>query len=288
MDGYLSKSRGFIGSSQEYESAHFVLFGIPMDFTASFQPGSRWGPRAIREASDSLEEYSFYCRRSLEEIKYYDGGDLILPFGNVEESLRRIEKVTETLLADGKFPLALGGEHLVTLALVRAFMRKYPKLAVFQLDAHADLRDSYCGETLSHATVMRRVAEAVGPENVYQFGIRSGTAEEYAFGRKHTRMFVEEISQPLKKIVKEWDGRPVYLTLDIDVIDPAYAPGTGTPEPGGCSSKEILQVIGMLSHLPVVGMDLVEVVPHLDSSQRTAILAAKLVREALLAFSSKE
>jgi len=284
MDRYLNKSKGFIGSSQEYENAHFVLFGIPMDFTASFHPGSRWGPRAIREASESLEEYSFYYQRSLEEIKYYDCGDISLPFGNVKESLRRIEKVTERLLTDAKFPVALGGEHLVTLALIRAYKRKYPELAVFQFDAHADLRESFCGETLSHATVMRHVAQTVGPENVYQFGIRSGTVEEYYFGQENTRMFIEEISKPLEEIIKDWDDRPVYVTLDIDVIDPAYAPGTGTPEPGGCSSKEILQVIHMLADLPVVGMDLVEVLPHLDPSQRTAILAAKLIREALLGF----
>lgn len=270
-----------MGSREDYATADFVLFGNPMDFTVSFQPGSRFGPQAIRAVSDGLEEYSFYQRRSLLDVRFFDAGDVDLPFGNTTASLERIEDVARKIHKDGKLPIAMGGEHLVTLPLVKAALAQYPRLAVFHFDAHADLREDYLGETLSHATVMRQVVNLVGGKNLYQFGIRSGTEEEYAYGRNNTHFYVDELLEPLQRVVEQWDDTPVYVTIDIDVVDPAFAPGTGTPEPGGCTAKEILQAMLVLTRLPVVGMDLVEVLPAQDSSQRTALLAAKLIREAL-------
>jgi len=280
----LEKQGLFLGADVVYESAQAVILGLPMDYTVSYKPGTRSGPLAIRNVSVSLEEYSLYQNKSLEDYSYCDLGDLALPFGNVQESLQRIEQAATVLLKDGKFPIFLGGEHLITFPLIKAFARKYPELRVVHLDAHADLRKDYYGEELSHSTVMRKAAEILGPVRIYQFGIRSGIKEEFEFARENTRMYPFEIFAPLKNVLEELKDYPIFVSLDIDVVDPAFAPGTGTQEPGGCTSQQIIQVIGLLGQLNVVGFDLVELCPALDFSERTAILAAKLIREAILAF----
>lgn len=281
----LLEQRGvFMGAGGEYGPAGVVILGAPMDFTVSFRPGTRLGPGRIRDVSVGLEEYSPYLDRDLADCCFYDAGDVVMPMGHPRESLRRLGAVVKQLLADGKLPLVLGGEHLVSLAAISEAAAKYPDLVVLHLDAHADLRDDYLGEQLSHASVMRRVLEVVGGENLYQLGIRSGTAAEFAFGRRNTRFHPFEILAPLRKIVPLLRGRPVYVTLDIDVVDPAFAPGTGTPEPGGCSAAEIIKAVHLLEGLNVVGADLVEVCPVYDQSERTSLLAAKLVREIILLF----
>lgn len=274
----------FLRADSPYEEARAVILGLPMDYTVSYRPGARSGPSAIRNVSIVLEEYSVYLDRSLEECSFCDYGDLGLPFGNVSASLEMIEKAAVQLLTDNKFPVFLGGEHLVSYPLIKAFAGKYPDLRIIHFDAHADLRESYYGEEKSHSTVMRKAAEILGPGKVYQLGIRSGIREEFEFARDNTRMFVDQIIEPLQKVIPELKGKPVYVSLDIDVVDPAFAPGTGTQEPGGCTSREIIRAVHMLGDLNVVGFDLVEVCPQLDFSERTAILAAKLVREALLTF----
>lgn len=272
----------FLGLAGPEAETRWVFFGAPMDFTASFQPGSRFGPPRIREASYALETYSWALDRDLSETPVADLGDLEFPFGNVGAALSRIEAAAGSLLAAGRRFLAVGGEHLVSLPLIRAVHRLYPDLAVVHWDAHADLRDEYLGERLSHATVLRRVAELLAPRSLYQFGIRSGTAEEAEYARAHTRLFPCSVFEPLQAVRDELCDRPVYVTIDLDVIDPAYFPGTGTPEPGGISAAEAFRALSLLGGLNVVGMDLVETMPLNDLSQRTAILAAKMVREALL------
>jgi len=284
MDELLERCGGFMGAITDYSQARVVVLGAPMDFTVSYRPGTRSGPRRIREVSVGLEEYSPYQQKDLANYRYYDAGDVLLPFGNVPQSLSRLEEVIGRLLEDDKFVLTLGGEHLISLAAVKQMAKKYPGLTVLHFDAHADLRSDYLGEAMSHATVMRRVSEVVGSHNLYQFGIRSGTADEFAYGRENTGFYPFELLNPLKAVVEQLQGCPVYVTLDIDVVDPAFAPGTGTPEPGGCSSSEIITALHMLKGLNVVGMDLVEVCPVYDQTDRTALLAAKLVREAILLF----
>lgn len=274
----------FMGACESYDEAKVVILGAPMDFTVSFRPGTRLGPGRVRDVSVGLEEYSPYLDRDLAEYCYYDAGDIIMPMGHAGESLRRLESVVKKLLEDGKLPLVLGGEHLVTQACVRAAADKYPSLVVLHFDAHADLREDYLGETLSHATVMRRVVEIVGGKNVFQFGIRSGTRNEFAFARQNTNFFPFEVLEPLRKNLPLLRESPVYVTLDIDVVDPAFAPGTGTPEPGGCMAAEIIEAVHLLQTLNVVGMDLVEVCPVYDQSERTSLLAAKLLRESILLF----
>ncbi len=280
----LEKSGAFMGSTGDYARASLVILGAPLDLTVSFRPGTRFAPAQIRQVSVGLEEYSPALERDLADYAYYDAGDIILPPGRVEESLERIGAAVNCIVADGKFPLLLGGEHLVTLPVVEALFRYYPYLAVVHLDAHADLREEYLNERFSHATVMRRVVEVIGGENVFQFGIRSGTREEFSYGRTSTHFFPGEILRPLAGVREQLKGRPIYLTLDIDVLDPAYAPGTGTPEPGGCTPREVFRALYMLAELQVVGMDLVEVCPVYDPTERTSLLAAKIVREAILCF----
>ncbi|WP_088833540.1 agmatinase [Paenibacillus tyrfis] len=274
----------FILSSDDYAASRAVIYGMPMDYTVSFRPGSRFGPSRIRQVSIGLEEYSPYLDKSLEDITYFDAGDLLLPFGNPGRSLDVIGEYVRGLLADGKFPLGLGGEHLVSWPVIQEVYKKYPDLALIHIDAHADLREQYEGEPLSHSTPVRKAALLMGGKNVYQFGIRSGSREEFQFGRENINFYPFEVLEPLKKVLPELAGRPVYLTIDIDVLDPMCAPGTGTAEAGGITSKELLAAIHAMaaSELNFVGADLVEVAPAYDPTEQTQIVASKLIREMLL------
>lgn len=275
----------FIKSHPNFEESQVVLYGMPMDWTVSYRPGSRFGPARIREVSIGLEEYSAYLDRELEEVKYFDAGDIPLPFGNAQRSLDLIEKFVEQILAADKFPLGMGGEHLVSWPVMHAVYKKYPDLAIIHFDAHTDLREQYEGEPLSHSTPIRKIAELIGPKNVYSFGIRSGMKEEFEWAKQngmHISKF--EVLEPLKEILPALAGRPVYVTIDIDVLDPAHAPGTGTVDCGGITSKELLASIHAIarSEVKVVGGDLVEVAPIYDPSEQTANTASKLLREMIL------
>jgi agmatinase len=278
----MERTGSFIGASDDYEVSNAVIIGYPMDFTVSFRPGSRLGPRRIRELSYVLEEYSWYCDATIDNRRYHDMGDLVLPFGSVEKSLAEIEEATSLLLDDGKFVISLGGEHLVTLPIVKALAARIPDLVVIQFDAHADLREDYMGQPASHAAVIRRISEFIDPQNIFQFGIRSGSQDELACGRDNTNLYLDEVVPAIQKVLPSLAGRPIYLTIDIDVADPAYAPGTGTPEPGGINSRELLQAIKLLADCTIVGMDIVEVAPAYDHGDITSVLAAKLIRESLL------
>ncbi|AVM25773.1 agmatinase [Bacillus pumilus] len=277
----------FIGSHPTWEDAKVILYGMPMDWTVSYRPGSRFGPNRIREVSIGLEEYSPYLDRELHEVPFFDAGDIPLPFGNAQKSLDLIEEYVDSILEKGKFPLGMGGEHLVSWPVFRAMHKKYPDLAIIHMDAHTDLREEYEGEPLSHSTPIRKVAGLIGPENVFSFGIRSGMKEEFEWAKEagmHISTF--EVLEPLKKVLPKLKGRPVYVTIDIDVLDPAHAPGTGTVDAGGITSKELLASIHAIagSDVQVVGADLVEVAPVYDHSDQTANTASKLLREMLLGF----
>ncbi|TYS17936.1 agmatinase [Rossellomorea vietnamensis] len=275
----------FIGSHPSYEDCQIVLYGMPMDWTVSYRPGSRFGPARIREVSIGLEEYSPYLDRELEEIKYYDAGDIPLPFGNPQKSIDIIEDYIDGLMKDNKIPFGMGGEHLVSWPVMKAVYKKHNDLAIIHFDAHTDLRENYEGEPLSHSTPIRKIAEHIGPHNVYSFGIRSGMKEEFQWAKEngmHISKF--EVLEPLKEILPTLAGRPVYVTIDIDVLDPAHAPGTGTVDAGGITSRELLASIHEIarSEVNVVGADLVEVAPIYDASEQTANTASKLIREMML------
>ncbi len=275
----------FIKSHPNYEESKAVLYGMPMDWTVSYRPGSRFGPARIREVSIGLEEYSLYLDRELGDVKFFDAGDIPLPFGNPEKSLIEIKNFVRKVLADGKIPVGLGGEHLVSLPVMEAVYEKYPDMAVIHFDAHTDLRTDYEGEQYSHATPIRKFADIVGPTNMYSFGIRSGLKEEFEWARENGMYIAPfEVLEPLKTKLPELAGRPVYVTIDIDVLDPAHAPGTGTVDAGGITSKELLASIHAIaaSGVNVVGFDLVEVAPVYDHSEKTVNAAAKFIREMIL------
>ncbi|MGH2316881.1 agmatinase [Planococcus sp. SE5232] len=275
----------FIKSHPNYEESKAVLYGMPMDWTVSYRPGSRFGPNKIREVSIGLEEYSPYLDRELGDVKFFDAGDIPLPFGNPEKSLIEIETYVHTLLADNKIPMGMGGEHLVSLPVMKAVASKYDDLAIIHFDAHTDLRENYEGEEYSHSTPIRKIADHIGPKNVYSFGIRSGMKEEFEWAKEqgmHISKF--EVLEPLKEVLPTLEGRNVYVTIDMDVLDPAHAPGTGTVDAGGITSRELLASIHAIaaSGVNVVGFDLVELAPVYDHSDQTANTASKLMREMIL------
>ena len=273
----------FISCDNEYDESKIVIFGAPFDSTTSYRPGTRFASSAMRNESFGIETYSPYQDKDLTDIKVFDGGDLELCFGSPESALNDIENFSAQILSDGKMPLMIGGEHLVTLGSVRAAAKKYPDLCIIHFDAHADLRDNYLGQKLSHACVMRRCHELVGDRNIFQFGIRSGDREEFLWGREHviTNKFNFRGLEKLHEIIK---NRPVYFTIDLDVLDPSCFPGTGTPEAGGVTFTELMLAVQTVSTMNTIAIDVIELSPALDQSGASTALACKLLREILLYF----
>lgn len=274
----------FIGCDAEYEEAQIVLFGAPFDSTTSFRPGARFGSAAIRHESFGLETYSPYQDKDLTDYKIFDSGDLELCFGSAEAALSDIENRAETILKDGKLPLLIGGEHLVTLGNVRAVLAKYPDLHIIHFDAHADLRDDYLGAKLSHACVIRRCHDLIGDGRIHQFCIRSGEREEFGFAKEHTDIHpfdfagLDELIDDLKVA-----GTPVYFTIDLDCLDASVFPGTGTPEAGGVTFLQLLGAIRKVCEANIVAADINELAPMLDPTGVSTATACKVLRELLLA-----
>lgn len=271
----------FLACDAEYEEADIVLFGAPFDGTTSFRPGTRFGPPAIRGESFGIETYSPYSDRDLTSCRVFDGGDLELPFGNTERALDMIEKYTHGLLKDKKRFVMLGGEHLVTLGALRAAAERYPDLHIIHFDAHTDLRTEYLGEELSHSTVIYQAWKIVGDGRIHQFGIRSGEKYEFEFAKKHTNLRKFDLSG-FNETVAQLKDKPVYFTLDLDVLDPSIFCGTGTPEAGGVTFKELLDAVLQLERLNIVGCDINELSPHYDQSGSSTAVACKITREILL------
>lgn len=276
----------FIGCDNEYSESNIVIFGAPFDSTTSFRPGTRFASKAMRNESFGIETYSIYQDKDLEDIGVFDGGDLELRFGNPESALNDIEEFTDKIVKDNKIPCMIGGEHLVTLGAFRAVAKKYPDVHVIHFDAHADLREEYLGQRLSHATVMHRIWDIVGDNKIFQFGIRSGDKQEIYWGRDH--VFTNNFNfNGLEDVVEKLKGKPVYFTLDLDVLDPSVFPGTGTPEAGGVTFMELLNAILKISKLNIVGMDINELSPIYDQSGSSTALACKVLRELILSVSNK-
>ena len=274
----------FIGCDGEYGDARIALFGAPFDSTTSFRPGARFGSSAIRHESFGLETYSPYQDKDLADINVFDCGDLELCFGSAEAALKDIEEKAKEMLSDGKLPFLVGGEHLVTLGAVRAAAERYPDLHIIHFDAHADLRDDYLGARLSHACVMRRCHELTGDGRIHQFCIRSGEKAEFAFAEAHTDLHkfgFDGLKELVGKLAE--DRTPVYLTVDLDCLDPALFCGTGTPEAGGVSFTQLLEAILAVSRCNIIGADVNELAPMLDASGASTAAACKIVREMLLA-----
>lgn len=274
----------FIAAEADFDEARAVIFGAPFDGTTSFRPGTRFGPGAIRAESDGIETYSPYQNKDLEDIAVFDSGDLLLPFGNTEAVLEEICARTAEILEAGKMPVMLGGEHLVTLGAVRAMVQKYPELHIIHFDAHTDLRDDYLGELLSHATVIRRCHDLLGDGRIHQFGIRSGERAEWDFAFAHTDFHPFNVKDVLDVVLALGSDVPVYVTLDLDVLDPSLFCGTGTPEAGGVFFQDLEEALLALEALNVVGFDMNELSPHYDASGVSTAVACKVLREMLLAY----
>ncbi len=271
----------FIGMDHPYEEAKIVLVGVPFDGTTSYRPGTRFAPSQIRIDSYGLETYSPYLDKDLKEIALSDIGDISIPFGNTMKALENIKETMDVLLKDDKKPLVIGGEHLISLPVVEALCKKYSELSILHFDAHTDLRDHYLGEKISHATVMRRVHELVGDGHIFQFGIRSGTKEEFIWAKNHTYLHPFDLDT-LEQIIKIVMNKPIYLSIDLDVLDPSVFSGTGTPEPGGITMKELLEAFILMQKLSFVGADVVELSPHYDPSGVSTAVACKVIREVAL------
>lgn len=276
----------FIACEADYHESGIVLFGAPFDGTTSFRPGTRFGPSAIRNESFGIETYSPYCGKDLTEISVFDGGDLELPFGSAKRVLDIIKDYTKAVFSDDKIPVMLGGEHLITLGSVRAAFEKYPDLHIIHFDAHTDLRDEYIGEELSHSTVMKRIWDFVGDGKIHQFGIRSGEKDEFEFANRHTDMHKFDLSE-FEGVLTDLKGKPVYFSLDLDILDPSVFCGTGTPEAGGISFKELINAVLRLHELNIVGCDINELSPHYDQSGVSTAVACKITREILLQLNFK-
>ena len=266
-----------------FSQAETVLFGAPYDSTTSNRPGTRFGPAAIRRESYGLETYSPYQDRDLTDCAVLDTGDLELPLGSSVKALQAIEERAAQILAAGKRPFLIGGEHLVTLGAFRAVFARYPDVSIIHFDAHTDLRQEYLGVELSHACVIRRCWDLVGDGKIFQFGIRSGDRSEWQWGRDHVTTHPFTLDG-LEALLDELGSTPVYFTVDLDVMDPSVFPGTGTPEPGGVTFDALRSAVtAVCKTARVVGCDVNELSPHYDPSGASAAAAAKIVREMLLA-----
>ena len=275
----------FMACEKEAHEADIVLFGAPFDSTTSYRPGTRFGSSAISRESYGIECYSPYQDKDLEDTKVMDCGDLELCFGNTKKALAQIEEQAKEILDNSAIPFMLGGEHLVTLGAFRAVLEKYPDIHIIHFDAHADLREEYLGEQLSHASVIRRCWDLVGDGRIYQFGIRSGDREEFYWAKEHVTMRKFDF-EGLEEVLEKLEGTPIYFTLDLDVLDPSVFPGTGTPEPGGVTFDALRKAAEKVcSRANVVACDVNELSPHYDPSGISTAAACKIVREMLLALS---
>jgi len=275
----------FISAKASFQESEIVILGCPFDGTASFRPGARFGPGAIRKASWGIETFSPYLGRDLSGLRIHDMGDLELPLGEKRFSLDLIRRALREILSSKKFPILLGGDHLITLPILEEMIRVYPRLHLVHIDAHADLREDYLGETFSHSTVIRRIVDHfnTGTGKVFQIGVRSGTAEEFDQAKK-IKSIVPFRPSALRAMVRRLKNQPVYVTLDFDAFDPSLLPGVGTPEPGGFTFREFIGLIREFKPLRVVGFDLVELTPDYDPTQISSVTASVILREMILAF----
>ncbi len=275
----------YLSAKTPFKKSKIVILGCPYDGSASFRPGARFGPPAIRRASWGIETYSPYFRKDLSRLLIHDMGDLELPLGEKELSLDRIRKAIRIILNAKKFPVILGGDHLVTLPIIEEILQFYPETSLIHLDAHTDLRDDYLGERFSHSTVVKRIHSLLKNGRIFQIGIRSGTEEEFEEAER-IRSIVSFGKASFRSMIDYLKKRPVYLTLDLDVFDPSLLPGVGTPEPGGLTFQEFISLLKRLRPLRVIGLDLVELTPDYDPSQISSVNASVILREMILAFCS--
>lgn len=267
--------KNFIGSSDDFDNSKIIMLGMPFDGTCTNRPGARFAPQQIRVESVGIEEYSTYFNTNLSDLMFFDAGELELPFGAPKEALEIIEKNTNEIYSLNKKILGIGGEHLVTLGTIKGILKHYKDIAVVHFDAHTDLREQYLGIELTHSGVMLQIAKLIGFENIMQIGIRSGEKEEFELMEKYsTRAY-----RP--KELQKFADKKIFVTIDLDVLDPSIMSGTGTPEAGGLTYKELMQWIVELKNYNIIGADIVELAPDLDITKVSTATACKLIREVL-------
>ena len=268
--------RNWMAQNENYDTSDIIMLGLPFDGTVSYRSGSRFAPEQIRLASWGLEDYSPRFDKHLQDVNFHDAGDLEFPLGNTYKSLDLIEKNVEEVYKDGKRVFAIGGEHLVTLPEIKAVSKFYKDLAIVHFDAHTDLREEYLGEEMSHSAVIRHASRIVGAENLKQIGIRSGMKEEWEFMKKHNTLCHKYSDLDCLK------GKPIFVTVDLDCLDPSVMPGTGTPESGGMQFNELINWFEYLKDFNIVGADVVELAPDYDTSGVSTAVATKVIRELLM------
>lgn len=268
--------RNWIGQNPDFNSSDIIMLGLPFDGTVSYRSGSRFAPEQIRLASWGLEDYSPVFDKHLEDVNFHDVGDLEFPLGNTYKSLDLIEKNVEEIYKCGKRVFGIGGEHLVTLPEIKAVSKFYKDFAVVHFDAHTDLREEYLGEEMSHSAVIRHVSKIVGPENIKQIGIRSGMKEEWEFMKEHNTLISGYSGLDVFK------NKKIFVTVDLDVLDPSVMPGTGTPESGGMQFNELIGWFKYLKNFDIIGADVVELAPDYDASGVSTAVATKVIRELLM------
>lgn len=268
--------RNWIGQNEDYDSSDIVMLGMPFDGTVSYRSGSRFAPEQIRLASWGLEDYSPRFNKYLQDVNFHDAGDLEFPLGNTYKSLDVIEKNVEDIYRDGKRVFGIGGEHLVTLPEIRAVSKFYKDFAIVHFDAHTDLREEYLGEEMSHSAVIRHCSKIVGPQNIKQIGIRSGMKEEFEFMKENNTLCCIYSDLDCLK------GKKIFVTVDLDVLDPSVMPGTGTPESGGMQFNELMGWFDYLKDFDIIGADVVELAPDYDASGVSTAVATKVIRELLM------
>ena len=278
----------FQSCDKEYKDSSVVIFSSPMDATCSFRPGTRFAGPAIRQDSIGMEWYSPYFNMDLKDYGTCDIGDLDLPMGDVEKDLKEISRVTSLILKDGKKTMMVGGEHLVTLGTIREYVKKYKDLNIIHFDAHTDLREEFLGRELSHATVLRKCYDLLDGGTIYQFGIRSGDRSEFEWAKTHIHQHLFD-TEGLDEAIEALKDKPVYITIDLDILDPSVFPGTGTPEAGGITFKELEAAILKMRKLNnIVGADMVELSPDYDTSHVSTQVACKVLRELVLLLHSHD
>ena len=269
-------SKDFIGATNNYDKAKIVMLGLPYDCTCSNRAGTRFAPQSARLESVGIETYSVYFDKDMEETEFFDIGDLEYPFGNAKKALEITENNVDCIYNDNKKLLGIGGEHLITLASVKSVLKKFDNVAVIQFDAHTDLREQYLGETLTHSGVMYQIAQLIGYDNIAQIGLRSGEKEEFDLVKKYNTL----ISTP--KELDKFKNKNIFLTIDLDVLDPSLMSGVGTPEAGGMTYKELMEWVVYLKDFNIIGADIMELAPDIDTTKTSTATACKLIREILM------
>ncbi len=271
-------SKDFIGAHEDFNSSKIVMLGMPYDCTCSNRAGTRFAPQSARLESIGIETYSVYFDRCMEDTLFYDAGDLEYPFGNAKKALEITERNVDCIYNAGKKLLGIGGEHLITLASVKSALKKYDNLAVIQFDAHTDLRSQYLGEELTHSGVMYQIARLIGYENIAQIGLRSGEKEEFEIVKKYNTLKTK------KEELDKFKDKNIFLTIDLDVLDPSLMSGVGTPEAGGMTYCELMDWILYLKDFNIAGADIMELAPDIDTTKTSTATACKLIREVLMLF----